>query len=151
MSAVPVTKSKPFSAETAENHEDVEKIWSVKALHHAETYFKLISSIDAKKMRLTKIDDDIYCEFKETFPEIDVENLQEIEQFKSDQAKDKWRNWIPKFEAKVQDFNYGTLLRNRAAEDYGPDNAFFVTRIQFLAIEIARNKEGYNSIHSVKK
>ncbi|TPX64702.1 hypothetical protein CcCBS67573_g08346 [Chytriomyces confervae] len=207
MSAVPVTKSKPFSAETAENvsatsHSipqlhcaafsiapphfnspvlpslslsmkvHVEKIWSVKALHHAETYFKLISSIDAKKMRLTKIDDDIYCEFKETFPEIDVENLQEIEQFKSDQAKDKWRNWIPKFEAKVQDFNYGTLLRNRAAEDYGPDNAFFgvytfilslisqvavsdevfaVTRIQFLAIEIARNKEGYNSIHSVKK
>ncbi|KAI8612513.1 putative polysaccharide biosynthesis protein [Chytriomyces sp. MP71] len=153
MSAVEVSKSKPFSAETAENHEDVEKIWSVKALHHAETFFKLISTIDAKKMRLTKMDDDLYCEFKEEFPEIDVENVKEFEQFKCDKAKEKWRNWITKgnYEAKVADFNYGTLLRNRSAEDYGPENAFFVTRIQFLAVEVARNREGYNSIHSRKK
>ncbi|KAJ3016273.1 UNVERIFIED_CONTAM: hypothetical protein HDU68_012286 [Siphonaria sp. JEL0065] len=148
--SIEIKKAQPFSAETAENHEDVEKIWSVKALHHAETYFNLISKIDGSKLRLTKIDDEIYADFKATFPETNVAELKEFEEFKTDVAKEKWREWIKKFEAKVQDFNYGTLLRNRAAEEYGPDNAFFVTRIQFLAIEIARNKEGHNTPLSQK-
>ncbi|KAJ3287677.1 DUF757-domain-containing protein [Rhizoclosmatium globosum] len=148
--SIEVKEVKPFSAETAENHEDVEKIWVVKAMHHAETYFKLISSLDASKIRLTKVDDEIYADFKATFPEINVASLNEMDDFKTDAAKEKWRNWIKKFEAKVQDFNYGTLLRNRAAEDYGPDNTFFVTRVQFYAIEIARNKEGHNSVLSKK-
>ncbi|KAJ3385180.1 hypothetical protein HDU84_002419 [Entophlyctis sp. JEL0112] len=121
-------KAKPFSAETAENHEDVEKIWSVKALHHAETFFKLISSIDASKLRLTKIDDEIYVSFKATFPEINVTSLREYDEFKSPEAKEKWRNWIKHFETKVPDFNYGTLLRTRSGEDYGPDNSFFGDR-----------------------
>lgn len=44
----------------------------------------------------------------------------------------------------MEDFNFGTLLRNRPGEDYAADNAFFVTRFQFLCVEIARNKEGLN-------
>jgi hypothetical protein len=52
-----------------------------------------------------------------------------------------------RYETKVQDFNFGTLLRNRAMEDYAENNAFFVTRLQFYAIEITRNRFGLNSIH----
>ncbi|KAJ3067371.1 polysaccharide biosynthesis domain containing protein 1 [Podochytrium sp. JEL0797] len=145
-----VKEVKPFSAETAENHEDVEKIWSVKALHHAEIYFNIISSTDASKLRLTRYDDEIYVEFKAAFPEINVNELKEIEDFKTDAAKEKWREWVKKFEGKIVDFNYGTLLRTRAGEDYGPENAFFVIRIQFLAIEVARNREGFNNVLSRK-
>ncbi|KAJ3202877.1 polysaccharide biosynthesis domain containing protein 1, partial [Entophlyctis luteolus] len=111
------------------------KIWSVKALHHAETFFKLISSIDASKLRLTKIDDEIYVSFKATFPEINVTSLREYDEFKSPEAKEKWRNWIKQLrgaiwlcDSHVPDFNYGTLLRTRSGEDYGPDNSFFGDR-----------------------
>ena len=44
----------------------------------------------------------------------------------------------------MQDFNFGTLLRTRSTEDYGPENSFFVPRIQFVCIEVARNREGAN-------
>ncbi len=51
--------------------------------------------------------------------------------------------WV-RFEDQVSDFNFGTLIRTRSNEDYGPDNSFFVPRIQFVCIEIARNREGAN-------
>ena len=57
-----------------------------------------------------------------------LDELKEIEDFKTEVAKAKWRDWINKYEKKVEDFNFGTLLRNRAAEDYGPDNSFFGNR-----------------------
>ena len=44
----------------------------------------------------------------------------------------------------MQDYNFGTLVRPHSESDYGPNNSFFVTRFEFLCIEIARNKEGLN-------
>ncbi|KAJ3331277.1 polysaccharide biosynthesis domain containing protein 1 [Blyttiomyces sp. JEL0837] len=118
--------------------------------HHAETYFKLISNMDASKLRLTRIDDEIYEDFKKTFPGLPLDSLREIEDFKNEESKAKWRDFVNKYEKKVADYNFGTLLRTRVGEDYGPDNAFFVTRMQFYAIEIARNKENLNNVHSKK-
>ncbi|KAI9354782.1 hypothetical protein DFJ73DRAFT_826381 [Zopfochytrium polystomum] len=140
-----------ISAESTENHPDIEAQWAVKALHHAETYFKLISNIDASRLKLTKIDDEIYADFRKHFSDLAVDSVREVEDFKTEKAKAKWRTWITKYENKVADYNFGTLLRNRAAEDYGPENSFFVTRMQFYAVEIARNKENHNSVHCVKK
>ncbi|KAJ3091035.1 polysaccharide biosynthesis domain containing protein 1 [Quaeritorhiza haematococci] len=135
---------------TAFGLEDIEKQWAVKALHHAETYFKLISAVDAARLKLTPIDDEIYEDFRKNFAEINVAALNEMEEFKTEKAKAKWRDFIMRYEKKVQDYNFGTLLRIRSNEDYGPDNGFFVTRLQFYAIEIARNKENLNSMHSQK-
>ena len=42
-----------IKAEDTTNHEDIEKQWAVKALHHAETYFSLISKIDPSRLKLT--------------------------------------------------------------------------------------------------
>ena len=95
-------------------------------------------------IKLTPIDDEIYTAFRKEFPDLDIENIREMEDFKSEAAKAKWRPFINSFENRVQDFNFGTMLRNRPREDYGPDNAFFVTRFQFFCVEIARNREGYN-------
>lgn len=35
-------------------------------------------------------------------------------------------------------------MRADASHDFGPDNSVLVVRIQFWAIEIARNREGFN-------
>jgi len=35
-------------------------------------------------------------------------------------------------------------MRLLSKEDLGPENSFIVTRVQFYAVEIARNKEGAN-------
>ncbi|KAJ3219912.1 polysaccharide biosynthesis domain containing protein 1 [Dinochytrium kinnereticum] len=116
-----------ITAENAENHPDIEKQWAVKAMHHAETYFKLISSIDPARLRLTKIDDEIYKDFRTEFPDLRVEDLKELEDFKTEKAKERWRNWITKYEKTVVDYNFGTLLRINPAFDYSADNSFFAT------------------------
>ncbi|CAO3648674.1 putative polysaccharide biosynthesis protein [Cunninghamella echinulata] len=131
------------SADELEQLEDIEKQWAVKAMHHAETYFKLISNIDANKLRLTSIDDEIYKDFEETFPEINVQHLDES-QFKSVEGKEKWRLWINKYEKRVKEFNFGTLIRIDARDDYTEQNTMFGVRMQFYAIEIARNRKGLN-------
>ncbi|CDH50671.1 duf757 domain-containing protein [Lichtheimia corymbifera JMRC:FSU:9682] len=130
-------------AEDLEQLEDIEKQWAVKAMHHAETYFKLITSVDMRKFPLTKIDDEIYEDFEATFPEIDVKHLND-EHFKTPKAKEKWRNWVNKYEKRVNEFNFGSLIRIDYREDYLEQNTMFGVRMQFYAIEIARNKKGLN-------
>jgi hypothetical protein len=96
-------------------------------------------------LRLTKLDDELYTSFRTHFPTLNVHACQELDDFKSPQAKERWRAYIAGFEGRLADFNFGTLLRVRAAEEYGGDNAFFVTRVQFYAVELARNREGANA------
>ncbi|CAG5127636.1 unnamed protein product, partial [Candidula unifasciata] len=63
----------------------------------------------------------------------------------------KWRNFCESFKEEIEDYNMGTLLRLDCEGDYTPENTTFSVRTQFLAIEIARNKEGYNSCVLRKK
>ncbi|CAO3669009.1 unnamed protein product [Umbelopsis vinacea] len=117
------------SADELEQLQDIEKQWAVKAMHHAETYFKLISAIDGSKLRLTGIDDEIYADFTETFPEIDIQHLDE-NHFKGEKAKAKWRDWINKYEKRVNEYNFGSLLRIDPREDYTEQNTMFGMRMQ---------------------
>ncbi|XP_066193274.1 protein PBDC1 isoform X2 [Sylvia atricapilla] len=103
----------------------------------------LISSVDPKFLNLTKVDDRIYEEFRETFGDLRVDVL-DPEELKSEAAKAKWRPFCLRFEGVVEDFNYGTLLRLDSRREYSEENTIFATRIQFFAIEIARNREGCN-------
>jgi hypothetical protein len=41
------------------------------------------------------------------------------------------------YESRVEDFNFGTLVRRNADEPYGQDNCILVTRVRFLAIEVS--------------
>ena len=43
-----------ITAESAENLQDIEKQWAVKAYEHAETYFKLLQQIPPKTLKLTR-------------------------------------------------------------------------------------------------
>ncbi|NWJ06358.1 PBDC1 protein, partial [Crypturellus undulatus] len=58
----------------------------------------------------------------------------------------KWRPFCLQFEGLVEDFNFGTLLRLDCRDGYTEENSILATRIQFLAIEIARNREGCNDV-----
>lgn len=136
-----------FNAETADNLEDIEKQFAVVAVEQAETYWNLISKVPGSKLRLTKYDDEIYEEFVNDFPE--YTDLSKLNKFNEDElktpvAKDRWRKLIARFEKKIDDFNFGTLLRTDASQEYGQLNTTFVVRIQFYAFEIARNRHGLN-------
>nr|XP_020635758.1 protein PBDC1 [Pogona vitticeps] len=132
-------------AEAFGNDPSVEMVWAMKAFQHAEVYFNLISSVDPKFLKLTKVDDQIYAEFRKAFKDLGIGVL-DPEDLKSEPAKEKWRPFCLQFDGIVEDFNYGTLLRLNCSQGYTEENTIFATRIQFFAVEIARNREGYNSV-----
>lgn len=63
---------------------------------------------------------------------------------KSPEGKMRWRNFCERFKKFIEDYSFGTLLRADAAKDYTEANSILVSRIQFYAIELARNREGVN-------
>lgn len=132
-----------LQADNLGNNADIELRWAMKASEHAEVYFNLISSVDPALLRLTPVDDEIYQTFREAFPDLKVDVIDE-EDLKSGEGKQKWRDFCENVKDKVQDYNYGTLLRLRSDEDYSQQNSMFCVRTQFLAIEIARNREKHN-------
>lgn len=94
-------------------------------------------------MRLTPFDDTIYKIFREEFPDLDVALVDE-DRMKSPEGKARWRNFCERFKKFVEDYSFGTLLRADASKDYTQANSILVSRIQFYAIELARNREGVN-------
>lgn len=136
-----------FNPEEAENLEDIEKQFAVKAVHHLETYWKLLHAVKGSELKLTKIDDQIMTHMISVFPEyLDHEKVRVIDEnvMKSATNKPLWRTFMNTYEGLVADFNFGTILRIDASKPYSEDNTIFVPRMQFLAIEIARNKYSLN-------
>lgn len=140
---VSVAHALSLPAESYGNDPDIEMAWAMRAMQHAEVYYKLISSVDPQFLKLTKVDDQIYSEFRQNFEKLRVDVL-DPEELKSVSAKEKWRPFCLKFDGVIEDFNYGTLLRLDCSQGYTEENTIFAPRIQFLAIEIARNREGHN-------
>nr|SVE70773.1 EOG090X0HAI [Daphnia similis]SVE71402.1 EOG090X0HAI [Daphnia similis]SVE72035.1 EOG090X0HAI [Daphnia similis]SVE72662.1 EOG090X0HAI [Daphnia similis] len=132
-------------AEEFVNDSMIEELWAIKAFEHAEIYFNLLSSVDPKLLRLTKHDDQLYKHFRETFPDLNVATVTE-DQLKSAEAKDVWRSFCEIYKESVEDYNYATLIRLNAAQEYSEANSMIVPRVQFLAIELARSREGHNDM-----
>eukprot|EP00112_Aurelia_sp_Birch-Aquarium-sp1_P004690 Seg153.13 transcript_id=Seg153.13/GoldUCD/mRNA.D3Y31 product="Protein PBDC1" protein_id=Seg153.13/GoldUCD/D3Y31 len=128
------------------NDASYEYVWAIKTFKYAETHFKLISSFDPSKLRLTKFDDQIYRTFKRFFKNFKVDVINDSE-LKEEESKARWRPFCELFKGKVEDYNFGTLLRLDCSKGYSEDNTILVTRIQFIAIELARNRRGLNQIH----
>ncbi|KAI4721392.1 DUF757-domain-containing protein [Aureobasidium sp. EXF-10727] len=151
-----------LSAEQQDNFEDIEKQFAVKAVQHMTTYWSILEKVPGSKLRLTKIDDEIYEHFKKEFPDYDPKATINEDEMKSKAGKERWRNFINQYEKKVDDYNFGTLLRSNPAFEYGQDETIFGTtyhlffcvnladsriaavRMQFYALEILRNREGLN-------
>ncbi|KAJ1521573.1 hypothetical protein ONE63_003228 [Megalurothrips usitatus] len=127
------------------NDETVEAMWAMKAFKHAEIYFNLLSSVDPKLLRLTPQDDAIYKAFRSKFPDLKVDVINETE-IKSPEGKEMWRPFCEQFKDEVEDYSFGTLVRLDSSDEFSQENTTLVPRIQFYAIEIARNREGCNDL-----
>ncbi|KAA6410119.1 MAG: DUF757-domain-containing [Lasallia pustulata] len=133
-----------LNPEQAENFEDMEKQFAVKAVQHMSTYWSILEKMKGSKLRLTKIDDEIYEHFKKEFPEFNPRDTIDEDKMKSKEGKERWRNFMMVYEKRVDDYNFGTMLRANPTFEYGEKETIFAMRMQFYAIEIARNREGLN-------
>jgi len=102
------------------------------------TYWAILEKVKGSQLRLTKMDDEIYESFKKEFPDFDPAATINEDDMKSKAGKEKWRNWVNQFEKKIEDFNFGTIIRTRADAEYDQDTTIFGVRMQFYAVEIAR-------------
>ncbi|GBE89781.1 Protein PBDC1 homolog [Sparassis crispa] len=144
-----------FDPNTAQNLVEIEKQFAVKAVEHAQTYWNLLEKVDPCNLRLTKLDDEIFEHIKSEFPELAEEPYDTVlkideEWMKSAEGKERWRKFMQAYEKKVQDYNFGSLIRTDARGEYDEKNTMFVTRMQFYAYEIARNRLGLNDAAHAK-
>jgi len=133
------------------NTQDVEAVWAARAFQQAEVHMKLLKAVGPARMKFSKMDDEIYDSFRKEFPDFNIKKIDEDLMKGTDERKKQWREWCNQYEKTVQDYNFGTLLRVDPDEDYTQENTIFCLRVQFLAIEIARNKEGLNKKICEKK
>ncbi|KAF1934363.1 DUF757-domain-containing protein [Didymella exigua CBS 183.55] len=134
----------PLDAEHADNFEDIEKQFAVKVVQHMETYWNILEKVKGSTLRLTKIDDEIYEHFQKDFPDWDATATINEDEMKSKAGKEKWRNFINQYETKVEDYNFGAMVRASSKTDYTQEGTIFAVRMQFYAIEIVRNRQGLN-------
>ncbi|KIW42610.1 uncharacterized protein PV06_06142 [Exophiala oligosperma] len=136
-----------IDAENAPNYEDMEKQFAVKAVQQMTVYWSLLEKIPGSKLRLTRLDDQILDHFKSEFPEFDPAEEIDEDKMKSKEGKERWRKFAMAYEKgddKIDDFNFGTMLRKSPKTEYGEKETIFAVRMQFYAVEIARNRAGLN-------
>ncbi|PGH04546.1 hypothetical protein AJ79_07072 [Helicocarpus griseus UAMH5409] len=133
-----------FDPNNAQNLEDIEKQFAVKAVQQMATYWSLLEKIRGSTLRLTKMDDEIYEHFMQVFPDFDPKETIDEDQMKSKEGKERWRSFIMPYEKKIDDYNFGTLLRANPKTEYGEKETIFAVRMQFYGVEIARNRAGLN-------
>ncbi len=90
-----------------------------------ETYWSILQHKRGSTLRLTKIDDDIYEHFQKEFPDFDPKAIINEDEMKSKEGKERWRNFIMTYEKKVDDYNFGAMLRADPKEQYGQDGTIF--------------------------
>jgi hypothetical protein len=122
----------------------MEKQFAVKVVQHMDVYRSILSKVKGSEIRLTKMDDEIYEHLKKDFPEFDPAQPVDEDAMKSPGGKKRWRDFMMKYEKTVDDYNFGTMVRADPKTEYTQEGTIFVPRMQFYAIEIARNKNGLN-------
>uniref|UniRef100_A0A7I4XWN2 Polysacc_synt_4 domain-containing protein n=1 Tax=Haemonchus contortus TaxID=6289 RepID=A0A7I4XWN2_HAECO len=125
------------------NDASIEMAWAMKAAERANVHMNLIMCCDTRVLRLNKLQDVIHTSFRNTFPDLDVHKVTEVE-LKHGGMKEKWHDFCESFKEVVEDYSLGTLMRIEACKGYSEENTVVVPKIIYLAIEIARNVEGIN-------
>ncbi|KAI4217593.1 MAG: hypothetical protein LQ351_000189 [Letrouitia transgressa] len=99
----------------------------VLVVQHMTTYWAILEKIRGSQLRLTKIDDEIYEHFRRDFPDFDPKETIDEDKMKSKEGKEKWRNFMLAYEKKVDDYNFGTMLRSNPKFEYGEKETIFGT------------------------
>lgn len=89
------------------------------------TYWAILEKIRGSSLRLTRIDDEIYEHFKKDFPDFDPRETINEDEMKNKQGKERWRNFMMVYEKKVDDYNFGTMLRANHKFEYGEKETIF--------------------------
>jgi len=79
------------------------------------------------------MDDDIYEHLKTDFPEFDPAKTINEDEMKSKTGKERWRKFMMAYEKKVDDYNFGTMMRADPKWEYGKDETIFGRFSQSLA------------------
>jgi hypothetical protein len=116
----------------------IEKQFAVKCVQHMQTYWSILEKVKGSALRLTKMDDDILEHLQREFPDFDPAATIDEDEMKSKGGKEKWRAFMMAYQDKVDDYNFGTMLRSNPKWEYGEKETIFVPRMQFYAVEIAR-------------
>jgi len=94
-------------------------------VEHMSTYWAILEKLPGSKLRLTKFDDDILAHFNRDFPDFNLQATINEDDMKSKEGKEQWRNFINEYEKKVEDYNFGTMLRANPAWEYGEKETIF--------------------------
>ncbi|PQE06208.1 DUF757 domain-containing protein [Rutstroemia sp. NJR-2017a BBW] len=94
-------------------------------VQHMSTYWAILEKVRGSALRLTKIDDEIYDHLKKDFPEFDPAATINEDEMKSKTGKERWRTFMMQYENRVDDFNFGTMLRSNPKWEYGQDETIF--------------------------
>lgn len=89
------------------------------------TYWALLERTPGSKLRLTRMDDEIFEHFKNDFPDFDVAATIDEDEMKSKAGKERWRNFMSEYEKTVNDYNFGTMLRTNPKFEYGEKETIF--------------------------
>lgn len=99
--------------------------FGVLAVQHLETYWAILGKVRGSALRLTKYDDDIYEHLKKDFPDFDPAETIKEDEMKSKAGKERWRKFMMAYEKKVDDYNFGTILRTGPKFEYEEHTTIF--------------------------
>lgn len=88
-------------------------------------YWSILEKLQGSKLKLTRIDDEIYEHFQKDFPDMDVSQTIDEDKMKGKEGKERWRKFIMAYEKKIDDYNFGTMLRNNPKADYSEEDTIF--------------------------
>lgn len=92
------------------------------------TYWAILEKVKGSSLRLTKMDDEIYEHLKAEFPEFDPAAVVDEDEMKSKTGKERWRKFMMAYEKKIDDYNFGTMLRNSPKVEYSQEDTIFGMR-----------------------
>lgn len=104
-----------------------------------QTYWSILEKVKGSALRLTRMDDDIYTHLKETFPEFNPAAVIDEDDMKSKAGKQRWRDFLMSYEKKIEDYNFGTMVRNSASVEYEQDTTIFGA---YSSIRYTKNTSG---------
>lgn len=90
-----------------------------------QTYWNILERVRGSTLRLTKMDEEIYEHLKTDFPEFDPAAPINEDEMKSKSGKERWRKFMMAYEKKIEDYNFGTMVRNSHKVDYDQDTSIF--------------------------
>ncbi|KAN0139412.1 hypothetical protein V8E53_002913 [Lactarius tabidus] len=120
-----------FDPNQTQNLVEIDKLFAVKAVEHARTYWNLLEKISPRQLKLTGFDDEIYEDTLREFPEFAMVPHASLivldeEWMKSNGGKERWRDLINtprrRYEKKITDYNFRSLIRTEATSEYSETN-----------------------------